>query len=224
MIYAVFMLCTVIGNHCDTPISTLSAGKNQAECDQINNQINSSPNGMDKNGNVIHAVSLFCVEGSQPPRETIFIHGNPELKRATAQGIGGHVSAATVSKIESRFTYVFIKGGMNAVVADITACYASTNDQKTSMNKMAVTACLLYDYSAALMDKNWRQAFVANAEPDPGATPYLAERAWTARREIYASIPFLNTREFDQYFGDAPDKIGVKVMNAAGADQKAKHR
>lgn len=101
------------------------------------------------------------------------------------------------------------------VVSDIRHCYAATTSQRSVANETAVASCLLYDYSAFLLNKGMMKAFVAEGmpgaaqDPTPG-TPmaYLTASAFTARLDIYAGIPFgSNTEAFGPYFGNAPTEI-----------------
>lgn len=138
---------------------------------------------------------------------------------AHAQTVLGHVSPQIVSKVQAKMTNAFLHGGIQEIVQDLKDCYGATSDERTVANENAVVTCLLYDYSAMLLNQGMVQAMVADgipgaaAEPEPGSSlAYLTGQAFDARLGIYVPIPFgKDTHAFGPYFGDAPDKIASAV-------------
>jgi hypothetical protein len=121
----------------------------------------------------------------------------------------GGISSATVSQVQSRFKAVFKNFGMVGVADDIRACYLATSSENVIEKKAAIAACMLYDYSAVLLDRSTREWLVSSGLNDPGpAVPYLSDTALAARFDTYSLIAFGNSKAAVKvYFGDAPEKV-----------------
>lgn len=121
----------------------------------------------------------------------------------TPVNTGDHVEVNVVRQVTQRFKSVLNARGMQGVVTDLEQCFDNAIDDIS-----AIKMCMLYDISAVKFDKIMRLMFESRGVNTGPTTPFLSDRAFSARMKIYSSIAFGGSEELAyDYFGDSPNKV-----------------
>lgn len=118
-------------------------------------------------------------------------------------GAGGHVEPAVVAQVTARFKGALQAGGIHAVVADLGKCFDGSLG-----NIPAIKACMLYDISAVRFDKAMRKIFESRGKNAGPAPPFLLDRAFNTRMQIYSGMAFAGSEKTAyEFFGGAPNDV-----------------
>lgn len=134
----------------------------------------------------------------------------PEEGSACASGpsILEDISQQTIKKFATRFQSQYQEGGISAVTLDVQKCYDNALSKPNEVE--LVRECMLYDKAAKWLDKGFALAMEARESKNPGpANPFLDDKAYDARMEIYSSIGFkgFSSEQVNRYFGNYPIKV-----------------
>ena len=115
----------------------------------------------------------------------------------------GHIDPRVIASVTTRFKDALQKSGIHGVARDVGGCF-----DRAVGNIPEIRACMLYDIAAVNFDKGMRKMFESRGV-DPGAVdPFLADRAFNTRMEIYSAMAFggSQTTAF-AYFGNGPNQV-----------------
>ncbi|MEJ0015680.1 MAG: hypothetical protein WDN25_03790 [Acetobacteraceae bacterium] len=122
----------------------------------------------------------------------------------------GSVDDGTVTKITKEFQQKFKSGGMKSVSADIAHCY---DIEIAGPNRVGLARCMLYDVAAMKFHRVMGLLFESRGIPLPSDLPFLTERAFGLRMQIYTNLVFGGSQtSAARYLADGPDRV-VQGLN-----------
>jgi hypothetical protein len=127
---------------------------------------------------------------------------HPGVKTATATG-GAHVDTKVIAQATVRLKAKLQQSGIQGIVQDVGKCFDDSRG-----NVPAIRSCMLYDIATMNLDKSMRKIFESRGMNPGPQSPFLSDKAFNARMQIYSGMAFGGSDSAAyQFFGSAPTMV-----------------